>query len=80
MPVVLIKLSLTLLGCKTTRRGVVSQFVAFRSAKASPFAERKATIRQSDTLPARGQGVIHCLKYAGSGKRAINIALLTLVK
>jgi hypothetical protein len=31
----------------------VSQFVGFRSAKAEPFAERKATIQHSDTRAAR---------------------------
>src|SRR5438876_11875969 len=43
---------------------VVSLLVGFRSAKARPFAERKATIRQGETLanrPLRMQLVLICL-------------------
>ena len=36
-------------------RPVMSQIVAFRSAKGRPFAERKATMRQTETLPSGSQ-------------------------
>src|SRR6185503_6547397 len=38
------------IGYKGTSDSVVSQIVAFRSAEGLPFAERKATIQQSETL------------------------------
>ena len=36
---------------KNMKCWVVSEFVVFRSAKERPFAERKATLGQTETLP-----------------------------